>query len=701
MRIAKHMQILGATALAFVALSNVGMGQDWSNTLQTPTSDGPIWRTGKVGMGNGSAAPVAQLDLYGDMALNGNPLKLRGAIDNSQSHFIQYQPTYLGRPEVDFWSYTGNLMFVQAGQPVARMTVTGPGNVGIGTNNPVQRLQLANGNIMLPNGGASQDGNLYFGGTPETGQNGMRIYAGMVNGTIPGAFFDLRTSDPTDGYRFRVNGLDGTTERMRINARGQVGIGTSTPLELLQLGDRMTFQTGQATKAISYNSYFDAGVDKRIQTDFASSLGFNNTGDITFRTSGSNFATTNITWATPVIIKNNGRVGIGTTTPTYILDVAGDTSAGNFIATQRAINAYANGAASSTSKIGVYGAANGGGTGTVYGLYGSATSYGNGPVIGVYGVANGLNPSGQNAAVFAAGDVKYTGSSSQASDAKLKSNVKDMEGALSKIQQLSAKTYTFKTSEYSSLHLSSGTQFGFIAQDVEKIFPELVSTTAVPAPESADGNSTAAPITFKGLNYVGIIPVVAQAVKEQSEIVDGHYAELTKVKSELTDVKTQVDGVVSQTTDMKKQLDITVAENADLKNKVGTLTSENVDMKKQLSDILAEIDHLKNIIRDSLQSHTSGAPSNPTNVVAASLGHNSPNPFNEETTVTFELPQSVKMAQLVINDVNGAEVQRITLNDRGATSVVVSVKGMRAGTYVYSLLADGALVGTDKMIVVK
>jgi hypothetical protein len=103
------------------------------------------------------------------------------------------------------------------------------GRVGIGTATPAQRLSLGSGNLQLPSAQGGTDGNLYFGGRTDVQETGMRLFGGLVNGQIPGGFIDVRTTDDAEGLRIRVDKGAGGTERMRITASGNVGIGTSEP----------------------------------------------------------------------------------------------------------------------------------------------------------------------------------------------------------------------------------------------------------------------------------------------------------------------------------------------------------------------------------------------------------------------------------------------------------------------------------------
>ena len=87
--------------------------------------------------------------------------------------------------------------------------------------------------------------------------------------------------------------------------------------------------------------------------------------------------------------------------------------------------------------------------------------------------------------------------------------------------------------------------------------------------------------------------------------------------------------------------------------------------------------------------------------VVASLSQNTPNPFSEATTIAFTLPEKVKDATLCIYDMNGKQLEQITITERGASSVQIEGYKFSAGMYLYSLIADGAIIDTKRMVLTK
>ncbi|WP_299440124.1 tail fiber domain-containing protein [uncultured Aquimarina sp.] len=115
------------------------------------------------------------------------------------------------------------------------------------------------------------------------------------------------------------------------------------------------------------------------------------------------------------------------------------------------------------------------------------------------------------------GDLNYTGNLTNISDRRYKKNIESLSGSLGKIIQTEGVQYEMRKDEFSDMKFADGTQYGVIAQDIEKIFPNLVST-------NDQG--------YKSVNYTGLIPVLVEALKEQQQQIQQQQSEITELKAE-------------------------------------------------------------------------------------------------------------------------------------------------------------------------
>jgi hypothetical protein len=98
------------------------------------------------------------------------------------------------------------------------------------------------------------------------------------------------------------------------------------------------------------------------------------------------------------------------------------------------------------------------------------------------------------------GNMWLQGSLTQNSDRQLKENIQQLDNALDKLKQINGVRFTWKETE----KMGRDNHLGIIAQDVEKVYPELVG--------EEDG--------YKTTNYNGLIAVLIEAVKEQQEMIE-------------------------------------------------------------------------------------------------------------------------------------------------------------------------------------
>lgn len=171
---------------------------------------------------------------------------------------------------------------------------------------------------------------------------------------------------------------------------------------------------------------------------------------------------------------------------------------------------------------------------TNYGIYATISGGMPGNMIGVGSFAGYFEASGPgNGAGFFNGDVWRTGADNFASDEKFKKKIEPVNNALELIMQLEAKSYIFKgKDEYPSFNFPSGKQYGFIAQEIEKIIPEVVNEGINPVQYDKDGNKIADAVTFKGVEYVELIPILTASIQEQQKIINALNERIEKLERE-------------------------------------------------------------------------------------------------------------------------------------------------------------------------
>ena len=95
------------------------------------------------------------------------------------------------------------------------------------------------------------------------------------------------------------------------------------------------------------------------------------------------------------------------------------------------------------------------------------------------------------------------------SDARLKANIISLGSTLSKLLQIDGKSYTMKKDE------SEKQKIGLLAQDIEKVFPELVSESH----------------GVKSVNYQGLVPILINAFKEQDEKMKSQQSQIDELRA--------------------------------------------------------------------------------------------------------------------------------------------------------------------------
>lgn len=382
------------------------------------------------------------------------------------------------------------------------------GNVGIGVSSPsnilhADRSQNSDTAILVSNantGGSATAQYFASNGTNQTqffhtgtsyGTSGIleASQGGIFNTTSAG--IGLAAAGASGIIRFATGG---TTERMRITSGGNVGIGTTSP------GARLDVLAASPSIFVSDN--LGAVAEHGFQFN-ASGFGLRGGLTINYNTaelrhwagiSGNTYFQTFLTNGSERMrIAANGNVGIGTSSPGRRLQVVGEISSefgqGTIITrgggTTLEIHIRPNQANSAYITFTENAVADRWSIGTTAG---DGNFYFRVPYPGSP-VAAYISPSGN---IFASADVLAF------SDISVKTNIRPIENALDKV--LNSRGVV-----YDRIDTEEKDNIGFIAQELEVNFPELVS-------ENSDGT--------KSVKYQNAVAVLFEAIKEQQKQID-------------------------------------------------------------------------------------------------------------------------------------------------------------------------------------
>ena len=219
---------------------------------------------------------------------------------------------------------------------------------------------------------------------------------------------------------------------------------------------------------------------------------------------------------------------------------------------------------------------------------------------GVYGTGTGGN---FPAAAYFDGNTFCTNGYWTSSDKKLKTNIITEKSALANILKLNPVNYNYNKKANPDFNFDDNLQHGFIAQELETIYPEMVKNAKHPITKE---NQIVGLIDYKTVNYTMLIPVLTKAIQELNAKVEN------------------------------------------LEQQLAAKTSETFVLQNNATETE------KQVVKAN----------------AFSLSQNAPNPFSENTTITYTIPNNVNKAMLGVFDLNGKMLLQYNLA-KGKNSLVI------------------------------
>jgi hypothetical protein len=295
---------------------------------------------------------------------------------------------------------------------------------------------------------------------------GRRDTVGIFGGVAIGAL------NKVYGFNSVAIGLFNKTEGTESFAAGSHNLCTAHGSSAIGYGNRASgkysIASGYATDANGYASFV---VGMFNDTLVAPETNYSPATPVFIIGNGNSWTST----SNAMIVRKDGRVGIGNDAPTELLTVGDGTGDAIRIG--------------SVEKI-----SDGGGQ--------------------ILSVNSAFVPATDNSfdlglASLRWDDIWATNGVIQTSDARDKENIIEIENGLDKVMQLRPVTYQWKEGPDRSF------QLGLIAQEVQEIIPGVVRSTNFVRDE--EGNVTEEPTERLGMNYAALTPVLIKAVQELQE----------------------------------------------------------------------------------------------------------------------------------------------------------------------------------------
>jgi len=266
--------------------------------------------------------------------------------------------------------------------------------------------------------------------------------------------------------------------------------------------------------------------------------------------------------------------------------------------------------------------------------------------------STGINDNNPDAstALDVGGAIGYNGTLVNTSDKRLKKDVRDFRRGLEAVMGLNTMYYHYTGDLGTDSEME---HVGIYAQDLQAVAPELVNEAEY---DFSD---------FDIINHdSGEVELIDHAPRAKASYltIDESAIKYMLINA-IQDQQAQIEEKDDQINDLNDRLDA-------LEEMVNAMAQGNAVQNVELKE--------------------SGA-----------LLQNSPNPFNEKTAIQYVLPEGANNAVIYVNDMNGKAIKTIVLDKSRTGEININANTLGAGSYSYSLVVDGEVVDTKRMVLTK
>ncbi len=184
--------------------------------------------------------------------------------------------------------------------------------------------------------------------------------------------------------------------------------------------------------------------------------------------------------------------------------------------------------------------------------------------------------------------------------------------------------------------------YGFKAQDIAKIYPELTYK------DDSTGKYS--------VNYIGFIPILVEMVQELQNTVD---AQSQKIKELEKEINSSNNSLKDPRNGRKKMV-----------------APSSIPNEEEINEPFEEEDITTN----------------------AFLFQNTPNPFSTQTEIKYFVPENTDNAVLYVFSLNGNMLLSKPITQTGSGSITISGSELKPGMYIYTLAVNGVEADSKRMI---